>query len=117
MLSLLFALNAYASAPICLDGFYDLGKRAAALGFACNEGDNAQIVFCKRSTLLEEGTCTGARSPIPCRWENEAWKCEETGYYHFEAVIRKISETKISYQFRSNFNEGELTGEKILSKP
>lgn len=112
MLSLLFTLSAYASAPICLDGFYDLGKEAAALGFAC-KGNQAQIVFCKRKVFLEKGVCTGARSPIPCRWENEAWKCEEAGYYHFVAVIKKISETGISYQFKSRFNEGELVGEKI----
>lgn len=109
MLALVFAFTAFA-APACLDGFYDFGREVAALGFAC-EGEGAMIVFCKRSVLLEKGVCTGSRDRIPCRWESGAWKCEETG--QFEAMIRKISETKISYQFKSRFNEGELVGEKI----
>ena len=111
MLALFFSLTAFA-APVCLDGFYDLGKEAATLRFSC-EQDSAQIFFCKRDVLLEKGICTGARERIPCRWESDAWKCEENGYYHFLAEIRKVSETSISYRFKSRFNEGELLGEKI----
>jgi hypothetical protein len=113
MLALLFSLTAFA-APVCLDGFYDLGKNAAALGFAC-ENDGAMIVFCNRKALLEKGICTGSRDRIACRWEEDAWKCEEDG--RFEALIRKISETQISYKFKSHFNEGELVGEKIFFRP
>jgi len=117
--SFLFLLVPFAAhaAPDCLDGYYDLGPRAAALGFECNPDTAppvpARIVFCARKPLLEKGLCTGQGMPVSCRPEGEAWRCEEGGNYPFLATITKLNETTISYEFKSSFNEGSLRGTKL----
>ena len=107
---------ALAGGPQCLDGYYDLGEKSAALGFACatdEEGKNigANIRFCNREELLKEGTCNG-RDDIPCSWKEaqQAWWCHEE---NFDAAVIPGADGGITYHFRSSFNEGELPGTKV----
>jgi hypothetical protein len=115
--SLLVPLFSWASPPVCFDGYYDLGRQAAAIGLEClaDDAEAARLVFCKREVLLQKGECTGARLPIRCVWEEGAsrWKCEERGVYPFVAWIQKRSDSSITYKFKSSFNEGELEGRRV----
>ena len=118
ILSAFLGVSASAAEPVCLDGFYDLGPRAAALGFACvtDQGSSSgRINFCERDVLLRTGHCAGDLDSIPCDWSGEEglWRCQERGESPFEAVVRRTSPKTISYHFHSGFNEGELTGTRI----
>lgn len=113
----LSAVPAFSGAA-CLDAYYDLGKNAAAIGLFCEgekEPARARLVFCKREALLRDGTCTGMRMPVGCGWRDaeDAWECREEGAWPFRARIRRVSETRVRYEFESSFNEGTLDGERI----
>lgn len=118
-----FAVQAVSASPDCIEGYWDLGKNAAAMGFQCGQegqwvGPNeGRLFFCQRQALLSEGVCTGRNFSIGCRWDEQgsAWLCHETPTEHsrFDAVIKRISEGQIRYQAISHFNQVDLVGELI----
>jgi hypothetical protein len=108
--SLSLTASATTPAPDCLEGFYDLGRRAAAIGFeSAQEKNRGYLVFCHRAALLEHGICTGEAHKIPCVWLGSVkkWHCSENGYY---ANLEKETKTAILFEFKSNFSEGSLWG-------
>ena len=118
--SLLFLLSAQAAhaAPDCLDSFYDLDPRAAAIGLFCKGEEapsEARLVFCHRATLLQTGECNGMRTPVQCQWrEAEArWECLEAGEYKFTAHLRRLDADHARYDFWSTFNSGSWDGTRI----
>jgi hypothetical protein len=113
---LLPILLALATGPHCIDGYYDLGEKAAALGFACatdEDGKNigANIRFCNREELLKDGTCSG-REDIPCTWQEEAqgWWCHGE---NFDAAVVPVGEDSLSYHFKTSASEGDLAGKRV----
>ncbi|MFN8791512.1 MAG: hypothetical protein ACK5Y2_08685 [Bdellovibrionales bacterium] len=116
-LVLVLSVFANASEPECLNSYYDLGPQAAALGLACRDEEPgvADLIFCKREHLVNQGYCSGLRWPIRCDWhaQSESWQCEEKGNYPLKATVKKLPSDQISYSFRSSFNSGVLTGRRV----
>lgn len=115
-LALFFSTSAFA-APDCLDGYFDLGRPAAAIGLACeSEPAQALLVFCRRETLLHSGRCTGANHPVRCSWREEEtdWECREGD--SFVAHLRRHGQDGVRYEFRSSFNAGVLEGTRVTNR-